>query len=239
MGEETARTVYGYDAEGNLTSLVDPKGQAFAYEYDDLNRRIGADYPDTGSPYLTLVAVDTEYDANGNLTRVTETKTAPDGGVTDVTENTYDDFDRLSASTRRGREITYGYDANGNRTRVNTPWTGYQAQHIIPSQLKNHPVLQKIGMNMDDAANGIFLPSAKAKPAGTFSALPRHTGSHPSYTEAIRRQLKNLDLNANVNQLSSQVSIIQQRARVLHQQGVPVRNVDGATTALWERLLSQ
>lgn len=38
-----------------------------------------------------------------------------------------------------------------------TKWSGYQAQHIIPSDIKNHPVIQKIGMDPDDASNGIFL----------------------------------------------------------------------------------
>lgn len=33
----------------------------------------------------------------------------------------------------------------------------YQAQHIIPAETANHPVLQKIGMNLDDASNGMVL----------------------------------------------------------------------------------
>ncbi|HEL2072288.1 TPA: AHH domain-containing protein [Streptococcus suis] len=41
---------------------------------------------------------------------------------------------------------------------TNTGWKGYQAQHIIPAEFKNHPLIQKIGMNFDDASNGIFLP---------------------------------------------------------------------------------
>lgn len=37
-----------------------------------------------------------------------------------------------------------------------TKWSGYQAQHVIPSEMANHPVIKKIGMNFDDASNGIF-----------------------------------------------------------------------------------
>ncbi|MGW6665810.1 MULTISPECIES: AHH domain-containing protein [Peribacillus] len=33
----------------------------------------------------------------------------------------------------------------------------YQAQHIIPKEFRSHPVLIKIGMDMDDASNGFFL----------------------------------------------------------------------------------
>ena len=28
-----------------------------------------------------------------------------------------------------------------------TKWTGYQAQHIIPVELRNHPVLKKMGFD--------------------------------------------------------------------------------------------
>ncbi|WP_376699841.1 AHH domain-containing protein [Parageobacillus thermoglucosidasius] len=31
-----------------------------------------------------------------------------------------------------------------------TKWSGYQAQHIIPAEMASHPVLQKIGMNLDN-----------------------------------------------------------------------------------------
>ena len=37
-----------------------------------------------------------------------------------------------------------------------TNCTGYQAQHIIPAEMANHPVLQRIGMDLDDASNGQF-----------------------------------------------------------------------------------
>ena len=49
-------------------------------------------------------------------------------------------------------------------------WTGYQAQHVIPSELRSHPVLQKIGMDLDNASNGMFLPT----PDKALSPLSRH-----------------------------------------------------------------
>ena len=30
-------------------------------------------------------------------------------------------------------------------------WGGYQAQHIIPAEMATHPVLKKIGMDLDHA----------------------------------------------------------------------------------------
>lgn len=34
----------------------------------------------------------------------------------------------------------------------NTSRAGYQAQHIIPKEFKNHPILKKIGIDLDDAS---------------------------------------------------------------------------------------
>ena len=48
-----------------------------------------------------------------------------------------------------------------------TNWTGHQAQHIIPVELANHPVLQRNGMDLDDASNGLFLRT----PADDISAM--------------------------------------------------------------------
>ena len=48
-----------------------------------------------------------------------------------------------------------------------TNWTGHQAQHIIPAEMANHPVLQRIGMDLDDASNGLFLRT----PADDISAM--------------------------------------------------------------------
>ncbi|MDH3976767.1 MAG: hypothetical protein OEV42_21095, partial [Deltaproteobacteria bacterium] len=114
-------TSYGYDAEGNLTAMTDAKGQVFAYVYDKLNRQTEANYPDVATPYMTPLKTVTAYDANNNVTTVTETKRDAGGAtVTDLTENIYDDFDRLTSSTQRGVAVSYTYDNNGNRTSVTT-----------------------------------------------------------------------------------------------------------------------
>jgi RHS repeat-associated protein len=110
-----------YDAEGNLKQLIDAKGQVFGYTYDALNRPTLATYPNVTTPYLTLQRIETGYDANNNVSTVTETKAQSGGGtITDVTTNIWDDFDRLDNSTQRGVLLDYGYDKNGNRTSVVT-----------------------------------------------------------------------------------------------------------------------
>ena len=61
----------------------------------------------------------------------------------------------------------------------------YAAHHIIPTQLSHHPILRRIAMDMDNAANGIALPT---KP-GLHPTLPLHRGSHPVYTNAVKQEL--------------------------------------------------
>jgi RHS repeat-associated protein len=123
-----------YDEEGNLKETVDPKGQVFTYDYDELGRQTDAYFPDVATAFNTITRIHKDYDPNNNLVTVTEYKTDPDGSLlTDVTLNQYDPFDRLEASTQslantqqpggppNEVSLSYGYDANGNRTGVSTP----------------------------------------------------------------------------------------------------------------------
>ena len=112
-------------------------------------------------------------------------------------------------------------------------WTGYQAQHIIPSEMASHPVLRRIGMNLDDASNGIFLRI----PDDGISAMSRHRGYHSTYNEVVERALSRMDLNRSVAELQQEVFSLQQRLRYLQQQGTPLYPSQGATVELWERLL--
>ncbi|MCF5771446.1 filamentous hemagglutinin N-terminal domain-containing protein [Pseudomonas syringae] len=112
-------------------------------------------------------------------------------------------------------------------------WSGYQAQHLIPSELKRHPILEKVGIDLDDASNGIFLPASNAKPEGLVSSMPRHTGSHPNYTEAVRQSLNSMDGSLPIDQLQKQVYDLQVKLRDVTKSGMPVRNIDGAKTEVW------
>jgi RHS repeat-associated protein len=104
---------YGYDANSNRNSLKKRDGSVVTHTYDDLNRVITKDLPGT--------ALDTTitYDLRG--VRLTSTFTATGVGIT---EN-HDGFARLKDSTTNvsgtARTMTFGYDANGNRTRITHP----------------------------------------------------------------------------------------------------------------------
>ncbi|MGH1287385.1 AHH domain-containing protein [Bacillus toyonensis] len=137
-------------------------------------------------------------------------------------------------------------------------WKGYQAQHIIPKSLKSHPILKKIGMDMDHAENGIFLPIPSESP----SALSRHRGFHRVYNRVVTKALNNLDINQSVEVLEKQVYELQQKLKEAVEKGVPlyksrIKNLkefyksgaheklpiwdrgDGATEELWERWINK
>jgi hypothetical protein len=105
---------------------------------------------------------------------------------------------------------------------------------VIPLELADNPILQKVGIDLDAASNGIFL---RVPEEGTISPMARHTGPHAGYTEAVEAQLDSMDSALSVQQLQEQVFNLQQRLRSLQQQGLPVRPKDGGTADLWMRWL--
>lgn len=54
-----------------------------------------------------------------------------------------------------------------------------------------------LGMDLDDASNGLFLRT----PADDISAMSRHRGYHSTYNEFVRTQLDGIDINQSVEAL--------------------------------------
>ncbi|WBW96128.1 AHH domain-containing protein [Oceanirhabdus sp. W0125-5] len=131
-------------------------------------------------------------------------------------------------STKLGQNL---FESLGvNRTTKRTP---YQAMHIIPKKLKNHPIIKKIGMDFDDASNGIFLRNRKS---GGVSTMSRHQGNHDVYNDFIEDQLNKMDVNLSVDQLERQVYNLQQKSKYLMEQGLPMYSKkDKASVDLWQR----
>ena len=130
-------------------------------------------------------------------------------------------------STKLGQNLFK--DMGLPRTTSRTP---YQAMHIIPKELRNHPVLKKIGMNLDDASNGLFLRNRKS---GGVSPMSRHEGFHKIYNRFMEGKLDNLDINLSTSELEKQVYDLQQKGKYLMEQGLPMYNKEGASIDLWER----
>ncbi|MCI8509800.1 MAG: hypothetical protein HFJ06_14795 [Lachnospiraceae bacterium] len=113
-----------------------------------------------------------------------------------------------------------------------TKWTGYEAQHIIPTQMKKHPVLQKMGMDLDDATNGMFL----RKPGKDVSTKSRHSGYHSVYNKFVEGKLDEIDINQNSIDIQNQVFELQRKLQKLQERGLPMYKKDNNSTIdLWQK----
>lgn len=156
------------------------------------------------------------YDPSGHATQ----EPACGGG----NPNSQDDSEAKRVASEGGRDTTHrlipgqnGVVTGGDSTKLGKNmmeamgqkrgmrWTGYQAQHIIPAEMSHHPVLRKIGIDLDDASNGLFLP----RPSDDVSALARHIGYHSTYNEFVKKQLDALDISQNSEILQQQVLNLQ------------------------------
>lgn len=131
LGAEAAnsndREEYGYDPNGNRTSLRLRSGETIAMCYDNLDRVTVRDYPGLNEVY-------THYDAAGRrlYARQIADETPPADCRAPIivgwgVNYTYDSAGRLltETSTMPGvsRALTFAYDAASNRTRITWPDT--------------------------------------------------------------------------------------------------------------------
>jgi hypothetical protein len=112
-----------------------------------------------------------------------------------------------------------------------TKWTGYQAQHIIPVALRAHPVLKKMGFDLDDVSNGIFL----REPNSAVSAISRHKGFHSTYNSFVKKKLDEINSNSSINSLQNDVKYLQTNLRKMLQSGIVIYPDQGASIDLLER----
>ena len=119
QSSSTDYEAYGYDANGNRTSLRKRDGTTLTFAYDALNRVTQKAVPASasGAPgYSVLYG----YDLGG---RQLYARFGSDSGA-GIT-NSYDSFGQLASSTTNmggvSRSIAHSYDADGNRTAVTHP----------------------------------------------------------------------------------------------------------------------
>jgi len=149
---DTGVTTYTCDLAGNVTSKTDARGVTATYGYDALGRRTSTVY--SGAPAETafygyddtangnygigrLTAVQNDgadlafrYDARGNL--VQDRRVI--GGTVYTTSYAYDSADRIVAITYpSGRTVTYGRNAAGQVTAIDTAAAGGSAQPVAGS----------------------------------------------------------------------------------------------------------
>lgn len=132
-------TTYGYDGDGNPTSIDAPLSRNAAESYDALNRV--SSITDPGSGHTSF-----GYDAEDDLTSVTDPRNltisysydgfaditfqvSPDTGTT---SNSYDSAGNLATSTdARGAVATYGYDAVNRATSIAYSLNGSTDQTLL------------------------------------------------------------------------------------------------------------
>ncbi len=112
-----------------------------------------------------------------------------------------------------------------------TKWTGYQAQHVIPVELRDHPVLKKMGFDLDNASNGMFL----RKPRSDVSASSRHEGYHAPYNKFVEKMLDGIDINSSINSIQKEVKSLQRNLIKMQQSGIVLYPKQGASLDLFER----
>lgn len=159
-----AVTSYGYDADGNQTSIQTPKGAAIRMEYDAAGRMIQERVIDKKNGIDKRTSY--TYDAAGNI--LSQTITGADGECLKtgwsydlkdrltqeknqngaVTRYLYDQNDQLikeiqpyESDTNNGKGTSYTYDKNGNIVQV-TNSLGELVQELSYNRT-NHPITQK------------------------------------------------------------------------------------------------
>ncbi|OJH39694.1 hypothetical protein BON30_19675 [Cystobacter ferrugineus] len=117
-----------YDPNENPDTETDSKGQVTTSVHGILDRLESRTFAvPLGAPrelpYLEEQGF--EYDPNGNLRFVHETKQTQSGQVVETTTRTYDNLDRLKTQSRTygedSRVVEYEYDDKGNRSQVTDP----------------------------------------------------------------------------------------------------------------------
>jgi RHS repeat-associated protein len=135
---EGRKTTYDYNGASELTTLVEPNGNAagatasdwtWTYGYDNAGNRTSEAHPDGGTSQIAYDALDrpnqwtdalnhimsVDYDANDNLVTSTD-------GLNHSRSATYDKLDRLKTETdERNKTTTYAYFATAELQSVTTP----------------------------------------------------------------------------------------------------------------------
>jgi RHS repeat-associated protein len=164
---------YGYDPNGNRTSLRKRDGQTIGYSYDALNRMSVKDIPGG-----TAKDVYYSYDLRG-LQTYARFEAANGAGINTV----YDGFGRIASSTTTmggvSWTLSYLYDANGNRTRVTHPGGDYYTYNYDGLD-RASGIVGLVGLTYDSQGNRSSLGSSYARYYG-YDGVSRLTSLHHGF----------------------------------------------------------
>jgi RHS repeat-associated protein len=136
-------TTYGYDDNGNRTSVTNAREKTTTYDYDELNRLESVTDP------LSRVT-SYEYDAAGNLSQRTD-------GNEQTTTYTYDDANRLTNIDYPvgTADVSFTYDAVGNRETMEdgTGTTTYDYDDLNRLTPVTFPGSRTVGYDYDNVGD--------------------------------------------------------------------------------------
>ncbi len=144
-------TKFGYDADGNRTSVTAPDGTTIHYQYNALNaptETILADGTTTETTYDALGHTLTQTDQDGDTTSDSYNALGQLTAVTDAlgntTHSTYNSLGELLTQTdANGHTTTYSYDAAGNLLTTTLPLgqtaaSTYNSQGLLSTSTDNN-----------------------------------------------------------------------------------------------------
>ena len=160
-------TTTAYDADGNVTSVIDPLGHGEErIEYDGLNRQTKVIDPLGG-------VTTTAYDADGNVTSVTDS-------VGNITSKSYDADNRLDESMTTTRSYGYSYDAAAGssstiRTRRTRTFAYDAADHLTTKTWydDSHHVVNTQAFTYDASDNRLTASDFNGSYTYTYDASDR------------------------------------------------------------------
>lgn len=126
-------------------------------------------------------------------------------------------------TTQKGVKHTIGGNSRILAKNMGNVPKGWQAHHIIPVECKTHPVLNKIGFDMDDPINGIALPSRPQMDP----TLPVHRGYHADYSRAVKRELDEIPLDLSEEETRKRVLKVISKFRKKIESGQSLYNTEG------------
>ena len=149
---------YGYDANGNRTSLRVRSGESITYTYDALNRQTVKDIPGGSAADV--------YSGYDLMSRLTFAHYASTGGS--GVDYTYDALSRKTSETSYSRTVTSQYDASSNRTCLMYPDGLYV--------LYTYDALNRMKQVNQGASTNCATTSATALAEYSYDNLGRVTG---------------------------------------------------------------
>lgn len=182
--------LYAYDAAGNRTSFRKRDGSTLTYLYDNLNRMTRKTVPARAG----LAATHTRDVDYGYNLRGLQLHARFDSGSGEGLTTAFDGFGQVTSASvnldGQSRQLSYLYDAAGNRTRITHPdaaWFGYA-----------HDALGRLGALSNSANHALVTPAYNNQ--GLLSSAARYGTAHnQSFTYDTMGRLATLGIAGGGN----------------------------------------